>query len=768
MKNHKILVVLLIGIFITSSTGGPLGAGNISNTNNANTDTTDTTIEIKNCHLNIGEPTLSSQDVNGNEFVTIKLDESETFMSHSGEPMLPIITRTFDFPIGTKINAVNVNINWQRLDLDKKVTPTPVMVPNSNEITPDPAYIEEKRIDENIYSSTELYPTEPYTIKYGSGLKDMEHVIFVNVKCFPQYSPANNYVNIPTDIDINIEYEAAETPQSFAEQYDLIIITHDIFKDEFQRLVDHKIRHGITTKMVTVGEIYENYLGTATNYTWEAIKMYLADHVMNWDTKYVLLVGGHKGQTYDWYVPDFRSNNFDINDDPYYPHYDVTFSSDLYYADVYYVDQYGHQKFDNWNSNKNSIYAEGPASLTGTDVMDFYPDVGLGRLPVRYTWEAKTVVDKIIDYENNAADSWFKRVAIAGGDSFPWERYPGQATPGIWEGEIEGDVFAEMFADKGFTSTKMYCSDQGDILVTGAADCYNEVSKGYGFYCADGHANAFSLGSYKPDTGIMPPPITEFYSGFNVIQYKNKDKLFFGLFDGCHNAQIETTAQKIINALFSENPDPEFILSRYEWLPSDSESFFVTMKGGGAIGLIGNTALGLGGIDYGITEFVGGWIQLRFAEGYVYANQENTGAFWTYGINGYIDNFDVNFDAGDRKTIEERILLGDPSVKMGGYHTGSLSESDDSEETEVNYGPVSASVPTWSVGDSWTYKVDNIDWDLTLTEDRGITLKLSTGDIKLEVTEVTSDSYITSITSDNIEVTLGGMFDYHEQNLKEG
>jgi len=129
MNNRKILVVLIIGIFIVSSIGGFLGAGeNISDNSNENTDTT---FEIKSFNLNVGEPTFSYQHVDGSEYVTIELDASETFMSHSGEPMLPVITKTFDFPVGTKINAVNVNINWDRLDLDKKVTPTPVMVPTS-------------------------------------------------------------------------------------------------------------------------------------------------------------------------------------------------------------------------------------------------------------------------------------------------------------------------------------------------------------------------------------------------------------------------------------------------------------------------------------------------------------------------------------------------------------------------------------------------------------------------------------------------------------
>ena len=115
MNTRKMLVVSIILIFIVSSTGGFLCAG-VSTSNN-NNENTETVIEMKNFNIHIGEPTFIYQD----GFVTIELDESETFWLHSGEPMLPVITKTFDFPIGTKINEINVDINWEHLDLDRKI-----------------------------------------------------------------------------------------------------------------------------------------------------------------------------------------------------------------------------------------------------------------------------------------------------------------------------------------------------------------------------------------------------------------------------------------------------------------------------------------------------------------------------------------------------------------------------------------------------------------------------------------------------------------------
>lgn len=747
----KLVPLLVVGFLILSG----FGAAKTLTSNN-NDGNTETTIEIENFNLDVGEPTFSYQD----EFITIELDESEAFMSHSGEPMLPVISKTFDFPVGTRIGNVNVDIDWERYDLDRKVTPTPISMPTSVEV--DPAILEEQRINEDVYSSDKLYPSEPYTIKIGAGLQDMEHVIFVNVKCFPQYSPANDYINIPTKININVEYEPAETPVQNGEQYDLLIITHEAFEDELQPLVAHKESKGLSTKMVTVDEIYEDYDGAGD---WEEIKMYLADHVLDWDTKFVLLAGGHKGQTYEWYVPDFRSHNWDPEDE--LGTWDETYSTDLYYADVYYVDMYGHFLMETWDSNGNGIYAEGPLMPSGPDVMDFYPDVYVGRLPMRYEWEADVAVNKIVTYENTADDSWFKKAVLAGGDGFPPERYPGQAKPGIWEGEIVCDIIADTLSSKGIESTKCYCSYEGDIKVNSAADIYNEVSKGCGFVHLTGHSCPFSLGSYEPDTGISPPPLTAFYNGFDARLYDCGDKLPFMVCEGCHNCQFDVTGQELIDYLldaYDQHPDYGFDFFHYEWIPHDVSSWFVLQEGGGAIGVIGNTALGSGYINDGTTHGLGGWMCIRLFEAYAVDNKEYTGSVWATGINGYIDNFDMGWDA-DRKRVEAEVLLGDPSVKLGGY--GSLSVSDDSEETEEKYGPVSASAPTWSVGDSWTYALDNIDIDLTPIEGRSVTLKLNTEDIKLEVTEVRSDTYIASVKADGTDVTFGGVFDFHVEDVED-
>jgi hypothetical protein len=81
----------------------------------------------------------------------------------------------------------------------------------------------------------------------------------------------------------------------------------------------------------------------------------------------------------------------------------------------------------------------------------------------------------------------------------------------------------------------------------------------------------------------------------------------------------------------------------------------VAKKNGGAIATIGATRTAYGGINNGA-----GKIAIEFFNGY--ESSENLGQMMTYSQNEYI--IDVPYDF---LTIEEFILLGDPSLKVGGY-----------------------------------------------------------------------------------------------------
>ncbi len=736
MNNRKILVVLIIGIFIISSTGGFLGAG--ENLSNSSDETIPKTEEHK---YSLSKPIFT--DTEG--YIKVTIEEQTSYLMEDYKPMLPVITKVYKFPLGTTINEVNVQINQEVYTIDKKIQPAPEPVPftlleeSSLEKTEDTS-------NEYQYDDIDIYPINSYEIKTGCGLDGEEHVLILNVRCYTQYKPAENKIYIPNEILISLDYNTPPEPLFNNDEYDMLIITHEKFEEDLQPLVDHKNNIGIKTIMTTVDEIYSQYIGVAD---WEEVKLYIADAIQNWGITYVMLAGGHKGQTNEWYVPDFRSNNYDNNGEG---DMDITYSCDLYFADVFSPDQYGRPIFETWDGNSNGIYAEGPY-YTPFDIPDFYPDVYVGRIPLRYSWETPIIVNKIINYELYNDPSWFKKAIVVGGDTSPRERYGDVAKLGIYEGELTCDISAGYLEQAGFEVTKCYTSTNGDIQLVDDLDLINTVvnGDGYGFMEMQMHANPALGGNHVMDLRDF----VYFYTVFDIKYMTNGEKLPFIVMDGCHTSQFDVTFQKVIEGgLFYEG---SYWL---EYVPHDAASWMVLQGGGGAIANIGPSALGYGYLNEAFDQGLGGWISPRFVYQYAVKGNEYAGAIWGQTLTDYINNFDIVHDDVDRKTVEERVLLGDPSLKLGGIGS-SLSETED-EDDEIPVTFSGIDVPVWEVGDTWTFDVDNIDYRFNETEGRDINLKFNTEDLKLTVTDVQSDTYITEFSTSDANIEADIYFDYYD------
>ena len=687
-------------------------------------------------------------------YILVEVEESDSKLLKMGKPMTPIISETYTFPAGTKIVNSDISVSWDTISLSKEIMPTPL----PEALTTEPVIYgyEREEKDETVYNSGNLYPSEPYEIKLGSGIQDGEHVLFYNIHCNAQYSPLNNYIKVPESITIDIDYEEPTIPLFAEDTYDFLIITHEKFEDNMQDLADFKEGRGIKTKVVTVDEIYPNYQGVAD---WEDIKMYLADKVEEWGIDYVLLAGGRKGQTKEWYVPDFPSNNFDEAYTSPGIEYDLTYSSDLYFADVYYYDQYGFPVMDDWDTNDNGIYAEGPI-YADFDLPDYYPDVYLGRIPLRYSWEADIIVDKIIEYETSVSDSWFKKAVVIGGDTSPPARDEGGIIQdGIYEGELVCDNTAKHLGTIGFQTTKCYTSENGDVVIRNPEDVIPYISQGCGWVNIQSHSNPALCGNFIPDAQTEAE-FANFYTIFDVHKFTNDGKYPFLVVDGCHAGQFNVTFQQIIDAGGISYPRYGML----EWSPTDISSYFLLSGGGGGIGVIGVSALGYGYVNNGITQGLGGWIMPRFAHAFAVQNKETMGEIWVQGINDYINIIgNINDDEIDRKTIEERVLFGDPTVKLGGGDMQSPPELKTKDKNPLDNiiqpALADANAPSWQTGQEWTYEINNIDFSFHEVEGRDVEIHLTAGDFNLEVEDVTQDEYNLAFQIQDIEGTIEIEFD---------
>ncbi len=560
----------------------------------------------------------------------------------ASKPAMPVLTKIYSFPAGTTLQRIFVDIETQSYLLEKKLSPSPVRYPTQS----SPIY--EKSFDINdphLYDDLMIYPDQMYTVEKSMGLKDDHHVLSVHIRIPPQYIPAKDTLLVPTKASIVIQHEPPKQSLFTADEYDLLIITDSELVEDLQPLVDHKTAYGIKTIMETTEEIYSSYDGYDEQ---EEIKLRIKNAIEEWGISYVLLAGGRKGQSNDWYVPVRETNNFN----------EPGYSSDLYYADIYKEDN-GTPVFDDWDSNDNNIYAEYSANINKKDIIDHDPDVAIGRLPIRYPFETALLVDKSITYETSANDSWFKDAYVISGDTGPPSRSPA-AVKGIYEGELTVNISANWLETVGFSVTRLFTSTG---TFSSKSDVLDAINQGSGFIHMAGHGNPAYWGNFLPDAKSEEGMIDGLQLQ-DMPTLRNGDKLPVIIVGGCHNAQFNVTMQNLLHEILTYGFRGTFFAPLYrffymEWVPRCFCEWLVLCRNGGAIASTGCSGLGLG---YYNTVGLGDWLDSRFFD--VYANQsvDVLGDVHRQALRDYVHLIgNVNSDEGDRQTVQEWILFGDPS-----------------------------------------------------------------------------------------------------------
>jgi len=638
----KILPLIIVGILFLS------GFGAVAMTDDNNYD-----LKIENKSVIISEPIIWETD----QYATISLADSTSSLLHAGKPVLPVITKIFTFPFGSRIISVDVSFSEIKEEmLSRKVTPgsRPVTSIAGFQLDSEPMK------DITIYNSPELYPSSNYSYSITAGLYGEEHVILLAVQCYPiRYSPSQNKIYYSKNFEIDIIYEEPSNPIEFPDDYDLVIIAPETFSDTLQQLVEHKNSFGIDTIMKTVEDIYSEYSGRDKP---EQIKYFIKDAFETWGIDYVLIVGGMNGQRFDWHVPVRYSL---LNDG-----YESSFISDLYYSDIYKIID-NKTVFDDWDSNGNGIFAEW--NEQGKDILDLTPDVHIGRLPCRYDFEVKIMVDKIINYENTVSGKeWFNKIVVVGGDSAPGYKY--------YEGEEENKKALEYM--EGFEGIKLWTSDGS---FNGVSDVVNAISSGCGFLFFDGHGNPSTWGTHPPDdkktwiTGL---------DNNDMSKLKNGEKLPIAVVGGCHNGQFNVSLMNILKGIleeglnyFGRSPLGSFWYN--EWVPECWAWRMTSKMDGGAIAIMAYTGLDwFAEGDYDndsipdCTQYFSGYANTHFFKNYGVNDLTILGQAHTQTLVDYIIDFPIDWNWKrpsdtstllDCKTILEFTLMGDPSLKIGGY-----------------------------------------------------------------------------------------------------
>lgn len=205
-------------------------------------------------------------------------------------------------------------------------------------------------------------------------------------------------------------------------------------------------------------------------------------------------------------------------------------------------------------------------------------------------------------------------------------------------------------------------------LWAGTDDIMDGLNQGNGFAFLSGHGSPTSWGNHvagipgnRGNAHVGGLSTINLFGGppfFPMDKLSNTDKASVVVVGGCHNSQFNVS---LLATLF-RLPD------MWTWLPTPEcwSWWLARLSKRGGICTIGNTGLGYGilGVDCNIGGLDGG-ICIEFFKQYG-NGYEILGDTYAQTQISYVNQFDMTLQEHG-KSLQQWALLGDPSLKIGGY-----------------------------------------------------------------------------------------------------
>jgi len=161
---------------------------------------------------------------------------------------------------------------------------------------------------------------------------------------------------------------------------------------------------------------------------------------------------------------------------------------------------------------------------------------------------------------------------------------------------------------------------------------------------------------------------------FPMNKLTNTNKLPVVCVGGCHNSMLYISLIPAIMSRYVQN----YMFTYGTPVPECWSWYMVRLPNTGAIAVMGNTGFGWGSEGDVCTIGTGdGWLNTEFFRVYGQEGQHTLGLAHSLAISNYITNhktFEYNYwrndygwDGIDQKTVQQWMLLGDPSLEIGGY-----------------------------------------------------------------------------------------------------
>jgi len=209
------------------------------------------------------------------------------------------------------------------------------------------------------------------------------------------------------------------------EDANYVILTTNELEDAVKDFKIWKEHPGFSVEIVTIQWISDNYNGRDLA---EKIRTFLIDKYEEWGISYLMIVGTRST------IPMRRC-------DPIIWDY-----GEYYYCDYYYSDITG-----NWDLDQDGKFAE-----YGDDIVDFTPEISVGRIPNDYKEKVVQILENIMNFGSDAG-AWKKNVLLLGAISY----YQGLESHGwVYDrsdcATLMEECRIDIFDPEGFNCVRMY------------------------------------------------------------------------------------------------------------------------------------------------------------------------------------------------------------------------------------------------------------------------------------------------------------------------
>jgi len=349
---------------------------------------------------------------NRGEFQTIYLNDCMN-TALTGEPALAWYSVRLLLPPGegaTKVEFIGEN-KVQVLG-NFKIFPQQASRPLSQ---PGPWHF---AMNEEIYDSESVYPQNPtgiITTQYLNGyavaltsFSPLEYIpatgelfiyqkVKIKIHTAPSEASDNALANLRSGLHIEnrieclvqniemIEYYSA--PDRAWDDYEMLIVTPNLFKDFFDDLVQFYFKQGVRANVVTKEAINSAMTGQDSA---EKLRNYIIQEYQQHGIQYVLIGGDVDHIAYRGLYCFVQSST---------DHEDYNIPADLYFSAL----------DGNWNTNGDSKWGE-----PGED--DLLPEISVGRLTFSSVSELNNILNKLMKYQSEPVLGEFNKALFASED----------------------------------------------------------------------------------------------------------------------------------------------------------------------------------------------------------------------------------------------------------------------------------------------------------------------------------------------------------------